>query len=166
MLRKIPKGAIGMKKAILPAILLCTVMMTGCFYDDGYADFEPTAVSHAETAETVSVTEAPTEGISNEATETSSEMMTSESMMMEEQTDPTEAETPEPTTEPTEPETIAETETETAETEPAETEQPTETETTEPITECINEPEQTDYDKALEMFNAAIVEKYPELKTE
>ena len=151
MLRKIPKGVLSMKKAILPAILLCTVMMTGC-YDDGYADFKPTAVSHAETAETAPVTEQPTEGISNEATETSSEMMTSESMMTEEQTDPTEAETPEPTTEPTEPETCVETETETAETEPAETEQLTETDPTEPITECITEPEQTDYDKALEVY--------------
>ena len=152
MLRKIPKGVLSMKKAILPAILLCTVMMAGC-YDDGYADFEPTAVSHAETAETASVTEQPTEGISNEATETSSEMMTSESMMTEEQTDPTEAETSAPTTEPeTCVETIAETETETAETEPAETEQPTEPETTEPITEPITEPERSDFDKALEVY--------------
>ena len=152
MLRKIPKGVLSMKKAILPAILLCTVMMAGC-YDDGYADFEPTAVSHAETAETASVTEAPTEGISNEATETSSGMMTSESMMTEEQTDPTEAETSAPTTEPeTCVETIAETETETAETEPAETEQPTEPETTEPITEPITEPERFDFDKALEVY--------------
>ncbi|MBP0972569.1 MAG: hypothetical protein J5851_01535 [Oscillospiraceae bacterium] len=140
-----------MKKAILPAILLCTVMMTGC-YDDGYADSGPTAVSHAETAETAPVTEQPTEGVSDEATETSSEMMTSESMMTEEQTEPKEAETPEPTTEPSEPETCVETETETAETEPAETEQPTEPETTEPITEPITEPERSDFDKALEVY--------------
>ncbi len=151
MLRKIPKGVLSMKKAILPAILLCTVMMAGC-YDDGYADSEPTAVSHETIAETTQVMEMiPTIG-TDEATETSSEPVPTAVVMNAEiiETEPTEGTTTETATEMTEEEATAEP------TAPAETEQVTET--TEPVTESRTDPaiepttERSDYDKAFAVY--------------
>ena len=157
MLRKITKGALSMKKALFPEIFLCSVMMTGCFYD---TDVMPeTGAVHPETMpETTAFIEAiTTEGISDEATETSSEMVPAETVMTE---------TTEfiPPTEMTETTTFIVTESvttiiETTEiitpaepTTPAETEQLTEPETTiESVIEST-EPEQSDYGKALEVY--------------
>ena len=156
MLRKIPKGVLSMKKVMLPAILLFTVMMTGC-YDDGYADSEPTAVSHETIAETTQVMEMiPTIG-TDEATETSSAQVPT-AVMINAEIIETELICEAEPTEPTE-ETSAETPTEEetmAETEPAETEQVTET--TEPVTESRTDPaiepttERSDYDKAFAVY--------------
>ena len=150
-----------MKKAMLPAILLCACTLTGCFYDDDFVDSEPSAVSLTTIAETTQATEfIPTKG-TDETTETCSEPVPVAAVMDDESIE-TELICETEPTEPTE-ETTAETATEEetmAETEPAETEQvtePTEPET-EPLTETETEPpieptiEHSDYDKAVEVY--------------
>ena len=166
MLVKTPKGATSMKRAMYLAILLCSVILTGC-YDD-YAETEMTAVSQSET---VSEAIAPvTEGISSEATTYSSDMVPTmtdapedawtdaeetamppeeaETFPAAEPTEPALTEAAETTAEPIPTTTMTETTTSAEPTAPAETEQITETETmTEPT-----EPERSDYDKALEVY--------------
>ena len=160
MLRKIPKGVLSMKKAMLPAIFLCSVLMTGCFYDTDVMP-ETGAVRPESMTEPTAVTEAPaTAGISEEATETSSETIPTETITTETTFMPT-TEMPETstfevtTTVVTTPETTEITTTAEPTTSAA-TEQLTEPETTEPETEAITEttaePEQSDYDKALEVY--------------
>ena len=160
MLRKIPKGVLSMKKAMLPAIFLCSVLMTGCFYDTDVMP-ETWTVRPEIMPETKAVTEVPaTAGISEETTETSSETIPTETITTETTFMPT---TEMPETSTFEVTTIVVTTTETTEitttaepTTSAATEQLTEPETTEPETEAITEttaePEQSDYDKALEVY--------------
>ena len=160
MLRKIPKGVLSMKKAMLPAIFLCSVLMTGCFYDTDVMP-ETGAVRPESMPETTAVTEVPaTAGISEETTETSSETIPTETITTETTFMPT-TEMPETstfevtTTVVTTPETTEITTTAEPTTSAA-TEQLTEPETTEPETEAITETtaelEQSDYDKALEVY--------------
>ena len=47
-----------MKKSIFPAILLCAVTLTGCWYDDDcYIDSESASVCAETTTETTAITE-------------------------------------------------------------------------------------------------------------
>ncbi len=164
MLRKIPKGVLSMKKAMLPAIFLCSVLMTGCFYDTDVMP-ETEAVRPESMSEPTAVTEAPaTADIAEEATETSSETIPTETITTETTFMPT---TEMPETSTFEVTTTVVTTTETTEitttaepTTSAVTEQLTEPETTTgSVTEPI-EPEKSDYDKALEVYGYMLENGY------
>ena len=149
-----------MKRAMYLAIMLSSVILTGC-YDD-YAEVDSTEIIQSETA--VTKESVPlTEGISSEATMNSSDMVptmteawtAAETLPQEEAeiftAEPTETDLTEDiaeiSTDPTTTTTTAES------TAPAETEQITETEMTE---ETTAESVQSDYDKALAVYEYMI----------
>lgn len=152
-----------MKRAI-PAIILCAMLLSGC-YDDYYEEPETTAVSRNSTG-------------AGSAEETSTEDSTAAPIIPDDPVPPHPEDVPEPVPqenilEPSEESTtvsftettVTET-TESAETEPAEPEQTAETAVSEPtadpptVTESITEnaaepptePVQTDYEKALAVY--------------
>ena len=156
-----------MKRAMYLAIMLSSVILTGC-YDD-YVEVDSTEIIQSETA--VTKESVPlTEGISSEATMNSSDMVptmteawtAAETLPQEEAeiftAEPTETDLTEDIAEiSTDPTTTTTGITPSAEsTAPAETEPITETEMTEPETEPTEETTaesvQSDYDKALAVY--------------